>query len=331
VTFFHYVGVLCCIPPISLRDKIDLSNLNLGGPRMRKWLLFVLLVGCLVVPTVASAQGGIKLKSIDIQLLSEWDQPSMLVIHQFTVDESTPLPVDVKLRFPKNGNLTAVAYLENEKYINTDFSGPAEQGNWQTVTVPVKSYVPYRIEYYEPLTRDGNQRSFIFRWFGDYDVDEFSVTMFLPSDSTNVTADPAFTDTATSQDGLSFIGQIKSNSLKMGQSNQFKIQYERESEAVTKTDDSNIQPSEPIGPNTEGRVSIDNLPWIIGGFGLALIGMALFFYFRSTQTSEQKSRRRRSGQSNEETRDEQAYCHECGARAHPGDRFCRTCGSKLRI
>jgi hypothetical protein len=298
---------------------------------MRKWLYFVLLLGSLIIPGAASAQGGIKLSSIDIQLLSEWDQPSMLVIHQFTVSESTSLPVDVKLRFPKNGNLTAVAYLENERYINTDFSGPAEQGNWQTVTVPVKSYVPYRIEYYEPLTRDGNQRSFTFRWFGDYAVDEFIVTAFLPSDSTNVTADPPFTDTAASQDGLSFIGQIKSNSLKMGQSNQFKIHYERESEAVTKPDDSNIQPSQPIGPDTEGRVAINNLPWIIGGFGLALIGMALFFYFRSTQTSEQKSRRRRSGQSNVETRDEQAYCHECGARAHPGDRFCRTCGSKLRI
>ena len=50
----------------------------------------------------------------------------------------------------------------------------------------------------------------------------------------------------------------------------------------------NIQPSEPIGPNTEGRVSIDNLPWIIGGIGLALIGLALFFYWRSTQATEAK-------------------------------------------
>jgi hypothetical protein len=300
---------------------------------MRKWLLFILLMGVIVFPSAVGAQGGIKMKSIHIELWSEYDQPSMLVIHEFTVDESTPLPVDVTVRFPKDGNLTAVAYMENGQLINMDFSGPTEQGNWQTVKLKVNAYVPYRIEYYEPLTRTGNQRSFTFRWFGDYDVNEFTVTTQIPADSTNVGAVPAFTNTTTSDDGKSLVGFIMSSGLKMGQANEFKIQYERASDAVTKpTNSSNIESSEPIGPNTEGRVSVNNLPWIIGGFGLALIGMALFFYWRSTQTTEQKSRRRRrAGQPTEDDRDGQAYCHECGARAHTGDRFCRTCGSKLRI
>ena len=300
---------------------------------MRKWLMFILLVGVLVSPSAAEAQGGIKLKSIHIELWAEHDQPSMLVIHEFIVDESIALPVDVTVRFPKDGNLTAVAYQENGNLINMDFSGPTEQGNWQTVKLNVTSYIPYRIEYYEPLTRNGNQRSFTFRWFGDYDVNEFTVTTQIPADSTNVIAEPPFTSTSSSDDGLSLAGFVASSGLKMGQSNEFKIQYERESETVTNpTNNSNIQPSEPIGPNTEGRVSVDNLPWIIGGFGLALIGMALFFYWRSTQTPEQKSRRRRrAGQVTAEDREGEAYCHECGARAHAGDRFCRTCGSKLRV
>ena len=299
---------------------------------MRKWLIFILIVGLWISPSSVLAQGGIKLKSIHIELWAEHDQPSMLVIHEFAVDESTPLPVDVTVRFPKDGNLTAVAYLENGQLINMDFSGPTEQGNWQTVKLHITSYIPYRIEYYEPLTRNGNQRSFIFRWFGDYDVNEFTVTTQFPADSTNIVAEPTFTNTTTTQDGLSLVGFVTSNNLKMGQSNEFKIQYERESEQVTNpTNKSNIQSSEPIGPNTEGRVSVDNLPWMIGGFGLALIGMALFFYWRSTQTPEQKSRRRRAGQHTEQDQEGQAYCHECGARAHVGDRFCRTCGSKLRV
>jgi ribosomal protein L40E len=89
-----------------------------------------------------------------------------------------------------------------------------------------------------------------------------------------------------------------------------------------------VQPSEPVGADTPGRVSITNLPLIIGGFGLALIGIALFAYYRSTQSNDTKPRRRRRANSAEGT--EQAYCHECGARANPGDRFCRTCGSRLR-
>jgi hypothetical protein len=158
------------------------------------------------------------------------------------------------------------------------------------------------------------------------------LTAQIPSDSTNVSSDPAFTD--TSQQEKYFIGTITQKDLQMGQAGEFKLSYERESESVTKPANSaNIQPSEPIGPNTAGRISTDNLPWIIGGIGLALIGLALFFYWRSTQGTEQKSRRRRrSGSSQEqEAGAEQAYCHECGARAHPGDRFCRTCGSKIRV
>ncbi len=300
---------------------------------MRKWLIFVLLLIMLAFPISAGAQGGINLKTVNVELWSEFDQPSMLVIHEFTVDESTPLPAKVTVRFPKDGNLTAVAHKENNGLVNDDYSGPETEGNWQTVTLTVQSYVPYRIEYYQPLTRDGNKRLFDYQWFGDYPVSEFNVMTRIPADSTNVIAEPPFTDQGTSQDGTELIGVVKQNGMKMGQSSDFKISYERQSESVTQpTNTANIQPSEPIGPNTPGRISTDNLPWIIGALGLALIGLALFFYWRSTQVPEQKSRRRRrSGSSEEQEVDgEQAYCHECGTRAHPGDRFCRTCGSKIR-
>jgi hypothetical protein len=299
------------------------------GLFMRKWFAFVLLMGCLVFPTPADAQGGIKLKSMNILLWAEYDQPSMLVIHQFIVDESTPLPARVTLRFPSEGNLTAVAYLE-DSLINANYTGPESQGNWQTVTLDVQSYAPHRIEYYQPLERDGNQRSFSFRWFGDYAVEEFGVTVQLPADSTDITIDPPFTDSAISGDGLHFVGLVTEQNLKMGQANVFTVTYERTSESVSvPTGSEDIRPSEPIGPSTEGRVSVDSLPWVIGGFGLALIGLALYFYWRSTQDNEKKSRRRSGAR--EVSGGEQAYCHECGARAHAGDRFCRTCGSKLRI
>lgn len=297
---------------------------------MRKWLVYVLLLGILVFPSPAGAQGGVKMKSINIELWAEYDQPSMLVIHQFTVDENTPLPAKVTLRFPSDGNLIAVAYLDGT-LINAGFSGPEAQGNWQIVTLDVESYTPHRIEYYQPIERSGSQRSFSFRWFGDYAADTYSVTLQIPADSTNVTTEPPLSRSITSEDGKHLVGAVTHTNLKMGQANEFKVSYERDSESVTRpSSSSNIQPSEPIGPNTEGRVSIDNLPWIIGGFGLALIGLALFFYWRSTQVTEQRTRRRRSAGRQDAER-EQAYCHECGSRAQPGDRFCRTCGSKLRI
>jgi hypothetical protein len=302
---------------------------------MRKWLVFVLLLGILVFATPAGAQGGVNLKAVNIGLWSEYDQPSMLVIHEFLLDESTPLPAKVTIRFPKDGNLTAAAYTnEAGQPITTEIESSETEGNWQTVTLNVDQYLPYRIEYYQPLERDGNKRSFNYQWFGDYPVQNFSLVAQIPSDSTNISSDPAFTNTTISDQNKVFIGTITQNDLKIGQAGDFKLSYERESETITKPANSaNIQPSEPIGPNTDGRISTDNLPWIIGALGLALIGLALFFYWRSTQVPEQKSRRRRrSGSSQEQEADgEQAYCHECGTRAHAGDRFCRTCGSKLRV
>lgn len=299
---------------------------------MRKWLVFCLLFGFMAFPCTAGAQGGTKLDALNIELWSEYDQPSMLVINQFVVSQDTSLPASVTLRFPKDGNLVAVAVEKNGEFFNKDFTPPVEQGNWQTVTINVDSYDPHRIEYYQPLTRDGNKRTFKYQWFGDYSVKQFDVTVFVPADSTELITSPVLQNTTTSKNGLLTSGTVTKNEMRMGTSFQFDLQYQRTSTALTDPEAaSQVQPAEPVGENTPGRVSITNLPWIIGGFGLALIVIALFSYWRSTQSGEEKPQRRRRQPQNEAEPEEQAYCHECGARAHAGDRFCRTCGSRLRI
>ena len=298
-------------------------------------LLLLLFIVCLSTSTRVRAQGGVKLESIRIELWAEFDQPSMLVINEFVVSQQTPLPAKVTLRFPRDGNLIAVAYQANGQFVNTPFESPPQQGDWQTITLNVESYVPYRIEYYQALQREGNKRSFYFQWFGDYAAETFSLLMQLPADSTNVNPQTALDSLAPSADGQYLVGTATKSSLKMGQSYQFKIEYERESDALTDPSAANqVQPSEPIDENTTGRVSVDQIPWIIGLVGLTMIAFALFFYWRSLRrtaaapVSSGKQRKR----SNAGTADsgEATYCHECGTRSMPSDRFCRTCGSRLR-
>jgi hypothetical protein len=301
---------------------------------MRKWLVFVLLLGLMIFPSAADAQGGPKLGSLNIELWSEYDQPSMLVINQFVVSQDTALPVEVTMRFPKEGNLVAVAVEASGGLFNKDFNGPEEQGNWQQIKINVDSYDPHRIEYYQPLTRDGNKRQFKYQWFGDYYVKEFQIAMLVPADSTELITSPVLQNTVTSEDGSAISGTVTKNDLRMGNSFQFELEYQRTSDTLIQANPSQsdqVQPSGPVDENTPGRVSIANLPWIIGGFGVALIAIALFSYWRSTQASEDKPPRRRRRQTAEEPVDQQAYCHECGARANLGDRFCRTCGSRLKV
>ena len=299
---------------------------------MPRWLVLTVLLGLMIFPSAAGAQGETKLEAINIELWSEYDQPSMLVIYQFMVSQETPLPAEVQLRFPKDGNLVAVAVESNGELLNKGVMPPVEQGNWQSITIKVETYDPHRIEYYQPLSRDGDKRQFKFQWFGDYYVKKFAVNVLVPADSTKLVTSPVLETTATTPDGLLTTGTVTKNDLKMMNSFQFELEYQRTSAALTKPGQATAQvgPVTPVDENTPGRVSITNLPWIIGGFGLALIGIALFSYWRSTQSGESQPRKRRHSKPEEEEVG-QAYCHECGARALAGDRFCRTCGSRLRL
>ncbi|RPJ19329.1 MAG: hypothetical protein EHM33_30445, partial [Chloroflexi bacterium] len=225
---------------------------------MRKWLVFILLLGLLISPSVVGAQGGTKLDSINVELLSEYDQPSMLVINEFIVSQKTPLPAAVTMRFPKEGNLVAVAVDTNGELFNKDFTGPAAQGNWQTITINVESYEPHRVEYYQPLTRDGDKRQFKYQWFGDYYVKAFNVMLLVPADSTELITSPVLQNTASAADGTAITGTVTRNELRMGNSFQFELAYQRATDALSNPGEA-VQPSEPVGENTPGRVSIANL------------------------------------------------------------------------
>src|SRR5512146_902517 len=162
---------------------------------MRKWLVFALLLGLMVSPSRAAAQGGAKLDSMHVELWSEYDQPTMLVIDQFAVSQDTSLPATITMRFPKNANLVAVAVENKGELVNKDFTGPVEQGEWQTITINAETHDPHRIEYYQPLTREDNKRQFKYQWFGDYYVKEFTVTALVPADSTDLITSPVLQST----------------------------------------------------------------------------------------------------------------------------------------
>jgi hypothetical protein len=299
---------------------------------MPKWLVLALLLGLILFPTSASAQSEPKMEEINIELWSEYDQPSVLVIYEFVVSQETLLPTEITLRFPNEGNLVAVAVEENGELFNKGFTNPVKQQDWQTIKIQVDSYDPHRIEYYQEFTLDGSKRQFKYQWFGDYYAKLFTVNILVPADSTNLVTSPALETTGTALNGSVMTGTLTRQDLRMMNSVQFELEYQRASTALVKPTAPKVEPVATVGENTPGRVSIANLPWIIGGFGLALIAIALFSYWRSTQAQSNESQPRKRRRHKPEGEEEgQAYCHECGARAHAGDRFCRTCGSRLRI
>lgn len=294
---------------------------------MRKWLILLLAL-ILLIPSPVLAQDAVALKSFHVRLWSEYDQPSMLVILDFDLADETQVPSSVKISIPSDANLTAVAFDSGGNLLLANYQvQPGADANWQLVELLITERTTYHIEYYQPLARDGNKRSFTYRWTGDYSVSDFGVEVQLPGDSTGIKSAPAL-PFVQNQSFMS--GGANLSGLKDGQNYQLQLDYSRTSEATSQLPPSGpVEPIIPVDENTDGRSTLDNLPLFLGGFGVALILVAAVYYLRGySSMSDSKSRRRRSPA---KSLDSQTYCHECGTRAHEGDRFCRTCGSKLRI
>ena len=114
---------------------------------MPRRLTSFLFLALLILPSSAGAQGETKLEAINIELRSEYDQPSMRVIYEFIVSRGTPLPAEITLRFPKDSNLIAVAVEHSGEFFDKNPASLAEQGNWQTIKIKAETYDPHRIEY----------------------------------------------------------------------------------------------------------------------------------------------------------------------------------------
>jgi hypothetical protein len=69
-----------------------------------------------------------------------------------------------------------------------------------------------------------------------------------------------------------------------------------------------------------------------------LLGGGAYWYWRSGRQQAPEPKRKRGARRSSSERIEEAgevsghiYCHQCGKRAAQGDRFCRACGTQLRI
>ena len=297
---------------------------------MRKWALLVLFAALLAFPTLASAQGGVGFSDFSVQLLPEYDRASMLVIYDFSLADTANVPTNITMKIPADATLFAVAYNENGDLINAVFSGPEVQGEWQVITIVTNGETAFRIEYYDDLSVANAKRQYTFLWPGDYALGALKVFLGKPLDVTEITTDPAMDETQREADGLPGLGK-DFGSLPQGNQFVLVVQYDKTSNSLV-TNPNELQPSAPVDENTPGRISLTNyLPYIFGGFGLVLILGGFLYYWQSgTRQASGSPRRRRRAQAVEEEDGEAQYCHQCGTRAKPNDRFCRVCGSRLR-
>ncbi len=294
---------------------------------MRNFLLTFLTATLCVLPISVAAQAGATLSWATVQFWPEYDDPRMLVLVDFQITDDVPLPASLTFRIPLDANLIAVASSdEGGQFLDHAYAGPHPSGEYQTFSMVVEKNIPYRFEYYQALTRNGAQREFSYLWNNGYGVEDFQYLFLEPLSVTQLSLDPKYASQKTSG-GLNYYESAPAP-LGGGETFALTIRY-------TKTTDDLVAPkqsaqiADPLNENTPGRVSLTKiLPWAFGGVGVLMILIGAAYYIQWGNRVNKKSRaRKRAAEESDVT---SIYCPQCGARAKPSDKFCRTCGARLR-
>jgi hypothetical protein len=304
---------------------------------MRKWLILSLLLVSILLPARASAQNALNISTLEVDLWPEYDNPAMLVIYRITLSASNGLPVALTMRIPQAaGKPNAVAARQVDGSLINLVYQQTISGEWSilsfTATTP-----EVQIEYYDPgLTVQGTARHFEFNWVGDYAVESLAVQVQQPVGATAMHITPNLGSSAPGKDGLGYYN-AQVGSLTAGQTFKIIIDYQKNSNALS-AESLPVKPSAPLTVRTPGQFMLESWPLILLALGLALIIGGIAWYWRSGRNVPQGQRKRRTRSPAREVRSADTqpvlgdiYCSECGNRANAGDRFCRVCGSALRI
>lgn len=325
-----------CPPNLLCVDRGKIGDMKRISFYIALFLSF--LLGGFGGPMITRAQTppSLTLRSLEVDIWPEYDRPSVLVIYHITLPGEVSLPVELRLRIPSivgephalavrevDGSLISISYTQNVV------------GEWSEIVFTATS-PEIQLEYYDPtLKKEGAQRTFSYQWTGDYAVDSLVIQIQQPIGAAEMKITPNTTNVAVGKDGLTYyVAQV--DALSAGQSFAVSVQYRKPNDSLT-AESLQVQPSAPMGSATSTTPATGNLiPYLLAGLGAFLIiGAVALWYWQSRiinpRPKANRSRRRRLVVEPQEVIPEGAvYCHHCGKRAQPGDRFCRACGTKLR-
>jgi hypothetical protein len=304
---------------------------------MRKWVLPLLLIFFMLLPIGVHAQDLITLSSLQIQIWPEYDKPTVLVIYNLTLSDTTSLPTSVSLPIPIDaGEPNAVAARQVDGSLYSIDYNRTVAGEWAminfTATTP-----DIQLEYYDPgLTKEGTARHFQYAWPGAYAVSQLTIQVQQPLGATEMRISPSLGAGATGSDNLTYFTQ-NIGAITADQTINITVDYQKSTDILS-AENLAVQPSAAIPQSAAPDLNFSSwLPWILGIVGAGLIiGSIVWFWQTGRQRPVTQTRRRRSRSAVSEpevdpsSAEAAVYCSQCGKRASPGDQFCRSCGTQIR-
>jgi hypothetical protein len=307
---------------------------------LRIVFLALMIFAIAVLPAQAQNQSEPVLSSLEVDFWPEYDRPELLVIYRAELAPSVTLPVDLTFRIPARvGAPHAVATGQSNDTLFTVTSTRQVDGDWAYITFTTTMPI-IRLEFYDPVLQVNEPlRQYEFNWWGDYAVEELMLLVQQPCDSSGMQISPALGSGVAGTDGLVYYSGTF-GPLSAGQTFDLSFSYQKSSDCLS-IQSASIATELP--ENTTGRTSfLRLLPYILGLIGVMLILGGVFWYWKSGRQEPsgqlRTHRSRRPGPERHDLPDSgvsapmegSIYCHNCGKRAAPNDKFCRSCGTRLR-
>lgn len=324
--------------------KLPLPFPRSSLPSLLKILLLLLIAGSLLQPTAAAAQSrqAVSMDVVRVDIWPEYDEPSVLVMYHITLSSEVSLPAELSLRIPSSARVHAVAMQDVAGLYTLNYDLNAA-GQWTELvfTAPVPNV---RVEYYDSsLKKDGNTRNYTYRWPGDFTVNNLALKVQQPVKASAMTFQPSLGPGQVEGDGLTYY-TLQAGQVDAGTTFELKVTYEKPDDSLTNpVQFQPVQPNEPISGSAAGQPAlVDMLPWYGLGGGLLLIAAGLVWLWLSSgrpnirQAASAVSRRRHAPRNKQGSAPaaagdgEAIFCTQCGRQAAPNDRFCRSCGTRLR-
>jgi hypothetical protein len=297
---------------------------------MRRGNFFFLLI--LVVILFPGAVGFAQtpegdLETLQVRFWPDFDQPSVLVLINGELPEQTILPVEITIPIPEGAEINAVAHISGEEMLSLDFESTSDS---VTFLSPSPRFL---VEYYAPYQQDGSSRSYEFEWESDLSVDQFVAEVQQPANATSLETDPGAGNVFTGQiDGLTYYG-LDPKAVPAGTPYRLNFNYEMLSDELTVAPVAPA-PAETINPAASTVEQGDDNNWLLFAGIAALVALAVVGTWlvatrsKGRKTSKPVKPRPKARSSNKTAT---VYCHNCGQAAEGNDRFCRRCGTELKL
>ncbi len=300
---------------------------------LKRSFFLLMLVLLFALPGAAYAQQSVVIDTLEVDLWPEYDQPEMLVIYRISLDAAVSLPANLTVSIPADAQLNAVAEgSASGELVNADFE-TQEVGDRIAVNV-IANNGYLQLEYYDPnLQKDGAARHYDFSWDGGYAVNQLVVEVQQPLGASDMQAIPPLGAGQLREDTLTYY-HIEVGSLDAGQSFEFSLDYNKSSDILTASQSQSSVPAAVEEPEASASFNwIEALPWfgLVVGLGIMAFGAYRFWQSSREEAEVRRKSTRRGRRNTSGGGGKSVFCHECGTKSAPGDRFCRNCGENLRI